>query len=37
MAKEAGCEIIEIDSGHMVMLSRPEEFAGIINRLAGIA
>jgi predicted alpha/beta hydrolase family esterase len=34
MAKAAGCMIVDIDSGHMPMLSMPDEFADMINRVA---
>jgi len=34
MAEQAGCSIIDFDTGHMPMLSKPAEFAGLINKIA---
>jgi pimeloyl-ACP methyl ester carboxylesterase len=34
MAARAGCQdVVEIDCGHMAMITRPSELAGILNRL----
>jgi hypothetical protein len=29
-----GCEVVDIDAGHMCMVSRPAELAGILNRIS---
>ena len=34
MAARAGCQdVVEIDCGHMAMITRPGQLAGILNRL----
>ena len=34
MAARAGCrEVVEIDCGHMAMITRPDDLAGILNRI----
>lgn len=35
IAVVGGCEVVDLDAGHMAMISRPVELAGVLDRLAG--
>jgi pimeloyl-ACP methyl ester carboxylesterase len=35
IARLSGPEVVEIDAGHLVMLSKPEQLAAVLARVSG--